>query len=226
MEMADLRDAKKLELMESRQKQWDLQKELDEVQDVNRTLMRKLTEALEEVQRLKTKVERMQKALEFERTGRQNVENERQKFRGEIEALQQQMAANQQDTRTSAMAQKLLEGISAPSLLDSHADSPSKQVEVLIEAREQKLNSEFEERDKERERLYQEAMAQLRQEQEQLRQKEIDRQAKGEESEALLLARDKELQEAHLRIRELIEVGEYRQNHTFVRSPSCKHVPM
>jgi hypothetical protein len=240
MEMADLRDAKKLELMESRQKQWDIQKELDEFQDVNRTLKRKLTEALEEKQRLKTKVERMQKALEFERSGRQNVENERQKFRGEIEALHQQMAAHQQDTRTSAMAQKLLQVISTPSLWDgahSLADSPSKQVEDLIEAREQKLNREFEERDKERERLYQEAMAQLRQEREQLRQNEIDRQAKGverrcywqakgEESEALLLARDKELQDTHMRIRELIEVGEYRQNHTFVRSPSCKHVPM
>ena len=225
MEMADLRDAKKLELTESRQKQWDLQKELDKVQDVNGTLKRKVTEALEEEQRLKNKIERMQKALEFERLGRQNVENERQKFRGEIEALQQQMS-HQQDTGTSGMAQKLLQDISARSLLDSHADSPSKQVEVLIEAREQKLNSEFEERDKEREKLYQEAMAQLRQEREQLRQKEIYRQAKGEESEALLLARDKELQEAHLRIRELIEVGEYRQNHTFVRSPSCKHFPM
>lgn len=226
MEMADLRDAKKVELLESRQKQWELQKDLDKVQEIHKILKRKLTEALEEEQRLKNKVKRMQEALDFERSGRQSVHNERQKCRGEIEALQQQIASLQQDTGTSAMAQKLLQDISTRSLLGSHAHSPSKQIEDLMEARDQELNREFEERDKERERLHQEATAQLRQEREELRQKEIDRQAKGEKLEALLLARDKKQQEAQMRMREQIEVVEYTQTHTFVRLPSCTHISM
>ena len=81
-------------------------------------------------------------------------------------------------------------------------------MEDVIEAREQELYREYEERDKERERLYQETKAQLLQEREDIRKKEMDRQAKCEELEASLLTRDKARQEEYMRMREQIAVRE------------------
>ena len=55
--MSDLRDAKKQELAESRQRQWELQNELEENRDATRTLDRKLRQTLEEKQRAHDKRE-------------------------------------------------------------------------------------------------------------------------------------------------------------------------
>ena len=209
--MSDLRDAKKQELAESRQRQWELQNELEENRDATRTLDRKLRQTLEEKQRAHDKREGMKRALECEKSRRQTVENEMQRCHGEIEKLRRQMAAHMLVDETSAMVNKVLQDFNTRSLVGSY--SPSKQTEDVIEAREQELYREFEQRDKERERLYQETKAQLLQEREDIRQKEMDRQAKCEELEASLLARDKARQEEYMQMREQIAVREYTFTH-------------